>query len=311
VVVWASHLSVSIIKDQTNLRENENDVLLKNPYAHECSDCTTNIPCSKHQGESIIDVVKWYKSVFKDRYYLEIMNHGIKEEDIIRDTIMELGKKLDIKIVATGDTHIVRKEDIVSHNIMIALYNRKSIYDEDFKPYRGDGYYLPDKEYLNARFSNFPEAIINTLEVAERCNFEFQLGNFKIPTFIDVRNEDETFKKEVFDGLLRRFPNGIPKQYVERAYVEIDTIIKMTYPNYFLMTADYVNYAKSKGILVGAGRGSAGGCLVAYALGITEVDPLVYNLSFSRFLNAGRSAIPEISFKELSFEEFQAIKLKQ
>lgn len=255
--------------------------------------------------ETFIQVIDWHFDVFGDRYYLEIQNHGILEEDIVRDTILNLAYERKIKVVATGDTHFVNKVDVKAHNIMLAIRDRKSIYDEDFSGYPGDGYSLPDEQYLKDKFSMAPETVFNTLEVAERCNLKLDLGSFKIPRFIDVYKEDDIFANEAIQGLKKKFPNGAPLEYEERLQMEIKTIQQMTYPSYFLIVQDYIQAAKSRGIPVGPGRGSAAGSLVSYCLGITNVDPLEYDLSFSRFLNKGRSAVPQINFSEYSIKEWK------
>lgn len=271
-----------------------------------------NVECSnpEHQEENanretFIDVIKWYKSVFGDRYYLEIQNHGMIQEDVVRDVILNVAQELKIKVVATGDTHFVRPEDIKAHNIMLAIRDRKTIYDPDFKGYAGSGYELPNEEYVKTRFSMAPETVTNTLEIAERCNVKFQFGNFKIPRFISAFEEDDIFSKKALLGLNERFNNNVPPEYLERLNSELKTIIQMTYPSYFLIVHDFIKAAKDMGVPVGPGRGSAAGSLVAYALGITDVDPIKYGLSFSRFLNKGRSAIPEINFNEYPIEQWK------
>lgn len=306
----AGHLASSILVDQQiNFTDEDGNELAETII--ECADCQAGLECQKHSRENPRDVALWYKSVFKDRYYIEIQNHGIPEEDKVRDIALQIARDLEIKVVATGDTHFVKKEDVVSHNVMLAIRNGNTIYDEGFSGYPGSGYYLPDTEYLNSKFNQ--EYVSNTLEISERCNVNLEFGNYKLPLFTGhPMKEDEEFVKWVVEGLKQRFNNSkIPKKYSDRIKEEISTIMKMGFSSYFLVVADYVNWAKKNGILVGPSRGSAGGSLVSYAMGITEVDPIKYDLSFSRFLNKGRSSIPLIDFKEFPFEEWKKNNGKQ
>lgn len=297
----ASHLSHAILKEKQITFKDEDGDIVEPPKL----DCGCSVHTENTKKESFIDIINWYKEVFGDRYYLEIQNHGIPEEDIVRDTILDVAKQVGVKVVATGDTHIVRPQDVKAHNIMLAIRDRKSIYDESFSGYPGVGYSLPDEKYIKERFAMAPEAVSNTMEIAERVNLKFNFGNFKIPRFVNVREEDEMFREKVMQGLISRFGENITPEYIQRAEEEIQTIIQMTFPSYFLIVNDYIAAAKKMGIPVGPGRGSAAGSLVAYALEITDVDPIKYDLSFSRFLNKGRAAIPLINFKEYPIEEWK------
>lgn len=301
----ASQVSRLIIKElQLTSKDEEGNNKTLNI---ECADCQSGI-CTEHSSETFMDVIRWYKGVFGDRYYLEIMNHDIPEEEVIRDVLLEVGKKEGIKTIASGDTHFVKENDHTAHDIMLAIRDRKSIHDLDFKGYQGDGYYLPTESSLLKKFSFSLESITNTLEVAERCDLNFKFGNFRIPSFDknNVRGEDEDFMTKAWAGLKARVgAKADTALYKKRLQEEMTTIIQMTFSSYFLIVSDYVTWAKTHDILVGPGRGSAAGSLVAYALNITDVDPLLYDLSFARFLNRGRSAVPLINFPEFPITEWK------
>ena len=306
----ASHLSNAILEEKHQQFEDEDGNIIGEPSVHgvECSECTIDLE-EKPKKETFLDIIRWHKNVFGDRYYLEIQNHGLVQEDIVRDTILNVAKEEGIKIIATGDTHFVQQGDVKAHNIMLSVRNKITVNDPAFQGYAGTGYYLPDEEYLKVRFSMFPEAVTNTCEIAERCNVDFRFGDFKIPRFVNVREEDDMFADLAFKGLYEKFCPDPPKEYIDRLNEEIKTIQQMTYPSYFMIVAEYVNWARDNDIPVGPGRGSAAGALVSLCLGITEdTDPIQYGLSFSRFLNKGRSAIPIINFPEMPFDEWKSKK---
>lgn len=302
----ASHLSHTILAN-TNVDFVDEDGNQLEHMPVECADCQMGLPCDTHTHETVDDVVMWYKSVFGDRYYFEIQNHRLEEEDVVRNQLLELSVKHNVKVLATGDTHFVNMEDVKAHNIMLAVRNGKTITDESFHGYRGDGYYLPTDTYLLQKFNTFENAAVNTMEIADRCNVTFKFGDYRIPTFTDtIYEEDSVFISAAVEGLRVRFNNQpIPPEYTKRLNDEITTIVQMTFPSYFLIVADYVNWAKNSGILIGPGRGSAAGSLVSYSLGITDVDPIKYGLSFSRFLNKGRAAIPQINFTEFPIDKWK------
>jgi len=260
--------------------------------------------------ESYKDVIGWHKKIFGDRLYLEVQHHGIAAESRVQDVIFDTAGKLGLKTIATGDTHFVEPEDEHAHDIMLAIRSNCTVHDEKMQKikYSGDGYFFPTEGEMLKRFPGHSEAVHNTMEIAERCNIKFDFGNFQLPHIADLKDEDDVFIKAVEEGLKMRFGNPIPAEIMSRAMEEITVIIQMTFPSYFLMVSDYIKWAKKTGIPVGPGRGSAAGSIVAYALEITEVNPLEYDLSFARFLNSGRASIPQIDFPEYPFAEW---KLKQ
>lgn len=295
-------LAQTIFKDleiNFELGEDDDNVI-------ECAACQAG-HCEDHTDKTHFDVIDWYRSVFGDRYYLEVQNHGLYEDTKLNEVIYDTAQKKGIKVVATGDTHVLAAEDISAHNIMLA--NRApSVTVNDPKMekrrYPGNGYHLLSEPEVHQRFSGHEEAIKNTMEIYERCNLNFHLGDFRLPHVVALEEEDTIFTKLVFEGLNKMFNGQVPPEYTKRAQEELNTIIQMTFPSYFMMISDFVRWAKQQGIPVGPGRGSAAGSLVSYALGITNVDPIRYGLSFARFLNKGRASVPQISFKELPFDEW-------
>lgn len=265
-----------------------------------------------YTGEYFEDVIKWHKKVFGDRYYLEVQNHHMGEEEKINDVIFEMGKKYDIKVIATGDTHFVDESDHHVHNIMLAIRDGCTIHDDKFKPYTGDGYHMMGYDGMLERFTGHEEVLSNSMEILERCNVDFSLHNSKLPHLRDIKVEDEEaeFYKKVYEGLHNRFGKDLSTEIIERAEYEMKIIIQMVFPSYFLIVSDYIRYAKSQGILVGPGRGSAAGSLVSYALEITNVNPLDYGLSFSRFLNKGRAAVPQIDFPEYAYADWRTKQIQ-
>ena len=186
--------------------------------------------------------------------------------------------------------------------------------DEKWKdvPYRGDGYHMMTYGELAAIFPNNTEGLDNSIEIVNRCNIEFEFDNYKIPSMIDdMSTENDIFIKAIEDGLKYRFGDNITDEIIERTQMELDIMIRMALPSYFLMIAEYMKWCKDNKIPTGPGRGSGSGSIINYILGITEVNPLEYGLYFSRFLNAGRSSIPIINFEELTYDEFKEINNEQ
>jgi len=270
----------------------------------------SNIECNHQENvlEDPEEIISWHKKIFGDRFYIEIQNHNTIEDSILLDSLPSLAKKYGIKLVATSDTHFIEKEDVLAHDIMLAIRDNITLSDPKMQniKYPGNGYHLYSYKDMLERFSGFKEAIDNTLEIAERCNVNIEMGKNRLPQLYPSDKEDVVLRKLVFEGLRRRFGKSIDKKIYDRIEMELKTIEQTGYAGYFLIVQDYVLWAKSNGILVGPGRGSAAGCLISYALGITDVNPLDYDLSFARFLNKGRAAKPVISFKEYPYEIYEA-----
>ncbi len=242
-----------------------------------------------------------YKEMFGDRYYLEVQANNLPEQKIVNHKLKEIGKSLKIPLVATNDCHYLRRSDSKPHDILLCIQTGTTVKEEKRFKFKGDEYFLKSREEMLVHLDEFEDAIERTLEVAERCDFEFKANGYKLPVF-ELENgkslDDHMahLSRERLEDRLKE--NGISeenaKKYRERLEIEIKMIKEMGFSGYFLVVSDFINYAKSRGIPVGPGRGSAAGSLVAYALGITEIDPIPYNLLFERFLNPERVSMPDI-----------------
>ena len=241
-------------------------------------------------------IALWHKDLFKDDYYLEIQNNGVPSQVQVNQQLVAMSKKLNIPLVATNDAHYLRKEDSYNHEILLCIQTGKKIYDEDRFKFQTNEFYIKSSEEMADYFSNVPEAIENTVKIADKCNFEFEFGNTILPNY-DVPKEYKThldyFEKLCNDGLIERYGKNPSDEIKKRLEYEISIIDKMGYVDYFLIVWDYIHYAKSNGIPVGPGRGSGAGSIAAYAIGITDIDPIKYNLLFERFLNPERISMPD------------------
>lgn len=240
-------------------------------------------------------VASWYKGVFGDgNYYLEVQNHGMVEEKEVLDGVLTISRELDIPIVATNDVHYCRKEDADIQRVLIAIQTNKVVGEDNALDFQSDEFYLKSGDEMAEAFAEYPEAIANTQIIAEQCNFDFEFGVTKLPLF-DIPEPDHRayLEKECINGL-RNLMGDIPENYRKRLSYELSVIDKMGFNDYFLIVADFIRFAKSKGIPVGPGRGSAAGSLAAYALGITGIDPIENKLLFERFLNPERVSMPDI-----------------
>ena len=238
----------------------------------------------------------WFKNIFKEDYYLELQNNGIQEQVMVNQKLVELSKKLDIPIVGTNDAHYLKREDAYNHEVLLCIQTGKRMTDEDRMRFETDELYVKSSEEMANYFKNLPEAIENTVKIADKCNVEFEFGNTILPNY-DVPEEYDThydyLKKLCDDGLKQRYGETLSKEIQDRAKYEIDVISKMGYVDYYLIVWDFIHYAKSNGIPVGPGRGSGAGSILAYAIGITDIDPMKYNLLFERFLNPERISMPD------------------
>jgi DNA polymerase III subunit alpha len=235
-------------------------------------------------------------------YFLELMDHGLGIERQVRDDLLRIAKQLDLPLVATNDLHYTRPEDAEGHSALLCVQSGSNLADPNRFKFDSDDFYLKTAAEMRELWSDLPEACDNTLLIAERCNVEFAEGRNLMPRFPvpDGESEESWFLKEVERGLARRYPGGITATVRERADTETEVILQRGYPGYFLVVADFINWAKQQGIRVGPGRGSATGAIVAYALGITELDPLEHGLLFERFLNPERASMPDI---DIDFDE--------
>lgn len=248
-------------------------------------------------------VALWFKNLFGEDYYLEIQNNGVKAQVLVNQKLIELSKELNIPLVATNDAHYSRREDAYNHEVLLCIQTGKKMSDEDRMRFETDELYIKSPEEMSDYFSNVPEAIENTVKIAEKCNVEFEFGHTILPNY-DVPEAYETHYDYIEDltkkGLIKRYGNienasyeNLPEEIKSRAEYELGVIKKMGYVDYFLIVWDYINYAKTHDIPVGPGRGSGAGSIVAYAIGITDIDPIKYNLLFERFLNPERISMPD------------------
>lgn len=246
--------------------------------------------------EKAEEVAKWHKNVFGEDYYLEIQNNGVKEQVMVNQKIIQIARRLDIPIVATNDAHYLKKEDAYNHEVLLCIQTGKRITDEDRMRFETDELYVKSPEEMSEYFKNFPDAIENTVKIAEKCNVEFEFGHTILPNY-DVPEEFNThydyFKKLCYDGIKVRYGDNPSQEILDRAEYELKIISQMGYVDYYLIVWDYINYAKSVGIPVGPGRGSGAGSILAYAIGITDIDPMKYSLLFERFLNPERISMPD------------------
>jgi DNA polymerase-3 subunit alpha len=244
-----------------------------------------------------------FREIFgADNFYCELMDHGIAIERRAQKDLIRLAKDLAIPFVATNDLHYTSPEDAKAHEVLLCVQSGKTMADPGRFKFDAQDFYLKSPQEMRSLWSEFPEACDNTLLIAERCETTFNEGADLMPR-VDVPEgyDEQTYLREqVHAGLRERFPAGVPETHRVQADYEVDVICNMGFPGYFLVTADLCRYAKANGIRVGPGRGSAAGSLVAYALKITELDPVEHKLLFERFLNPERISMPDI---DLDFDE--------
>ncbi|MCX8034002.1 MAG: DNA polymerase III subunit alpha [Thermodesulfovibrio sp.] len=242
------------------------------------------------------EIAKRLKDLFEDRFYLEIQSNNIHEQETVNKGLIELSKKYNIPLVATNDCHYLKKSDAKAHDILLCIQTGKTIKDEKRMKFQSDEFYFKSSEEMVLAFKEIPESIKNTLEIAERCDFKFKLGEYKIPIYqVPEGYTTESYLREIaLEGLKERLNNKIPDIYYQRLANELEVITNLGYSSYFLIVWDFINFARKKSIPVGPGRGSAAGSLVAYALRVTDIDPIKYGLLFERFLNPERISMPDI-----------------
>ncbi|MBR6614859.1 MAG: DNA polymerase III subunit alpha, partial [Lachnospiraceae bacterium] len=237
-----------------------------------------------------------YRRVFGDgNYFLELQDHGIPMQRQVNQGLLRLSRELNIPLVATNDCHYINAEDWEPHDILLCIQTGKKVADENRMRYEGGQYYVKSEEEMRQLFGYVPQALENTHRIAERCNVEIEFGVTKLPKYEVPEGFDSwTYLQYLCKkGFSERYPNG-GKNLADRLEYELNTIKSMGYVDYFLIVWDFINYAKSNGIAVGPGRGSAAGSIVSYCLRITDIDPIRYQLLFERFLNPERVSMPDI-----------------
>lgn len=272
------------------------------------------------QYDKAVEVATWYKSIFGDRYYLEIQDHGHpdniltnKEQQHVNEQVLRLGKELDIPVIVTCDAHYLKHEDQEAHEILLCVGTGSFLSDEKRMTLRNYPLHVEDPNEIIKRWgAEHPEVIRNTKTLADRCDVSIELGKILIPKFPvpDGENEKTYLDKLVFSGLAWRYGGipeleadklttkqaraKIPKEVLGRADYELGIIDQMGFNGYFLIISDFMNWGKDNGIVFGPGRGSAAGSIISYSLKITELDPLKYDLLFERFLNPDRISMPDV-----------------
>ena len=256
-------------------------------------------------GEAAAAAAERYTRTFGDgNFYVELMDHGIPEQAQVNGPLVELARRKGIGMVATNDVHYVRREDSRPHDHLLCIQTGKLVSETARLRFSTDEFYLKSASEMEALFPDYSEALSNTVEIAERCEVEITLDKvylprYKTPEGFDLNSYLESL---AWEGVRERYGDPPSTEVVDRLDTELEVIEKLDFAGYFLIVWDFVKYAKEQGIKVGPGRGSAAGSLVAYALGITTIDPLKYSLLFERFLNSERIALPDI---DIDFSHFR------
>ncbi|MBQ2679841.1 MAG: DNA polymerase III subunit alpha [Firmicutes bacterium] len=245
--------------------------------------------------EKAKEVALEYKEIFGDgNFFLELQDHGYPEQKRVNRALIKMSEETGIPLICTNDSHYIYAEDAPSHDVLLCIQTAKTVDDEDRMRYEGGQFYLKSPQEMQYLFPDHPEALENTMKIAERCNVEFVFHEMKLPEYDvpDGKTASEYLRELCFEGFKRKY-NDDPK-LKERLMYEIETIESMGFVDYFLIVWDFINYAKRNNIMVGPGRGSAAGSMVSYCLDITEIDPIKYGLIFERFLNPERISMPDI-----------------
>ncbi len=247
--------------------------------------------------DEAVSLARWYKKTFgENNFYLELQDHGISEQKRIIHGLVRISQELNIPLAATNDCHYIVKEDSRIQNILLCIQTNHTINDANPMAFPTMEFYLKSEDEMKTLFAEYPQAVENTAEIARRCNLEIHFGETKLPRFElshGERDHLKYFRERCYEGLHKYYGNSPSNEITDRLEYEIDIVNQMGYIDYYLIVADYVNYARSKGIPVGAGRGSGAGSLAAYCMGITRIDPIKYDLLFERFLNPERVSMPD------------------
>jgi DNA polymerase-3 subunit alpha len=250
------------------------------------------------RAKDAAESIDTFKNIFAPGdFYLEIADHGIPQQRQVATELFKYAKQFGLKIVATNDVHYVRKDDASAHDVLLCIQTGAKIADENRMRYHGPEFYLKTAEEMAALFAEAPDALAQTLEIAAKCDLKIELGVNKFPSYTVPEGETREgyLRRLCDDGMVRRFgERADDPELRQRLDFELDVLGKTGFTSYFLMVWDFIDYAKRHGIPVGPGRGSAAGSLIAYVIGITDLDPLRYGLFFERFLNPERISPPDI-----------------
>ncbi|MCX8103501.1 MAG: DNA polymerase III subunit alpha [Candidatus Bipolaricaulota bacterium] len=264
------------------------------------SGCRSSEICrlvGQNKFESALQVAHEFQAlVGPENFYIELQNHGQPEDEARNEYLVEIAHRLDAPVVATNDVHYIAREDRQAHDVLLNIQGEKTLADEDRRSYEGEEYYFKSYDELARLFERWPEALENTVRIAKQCDLRLDFSTAHLPTFAlphGYSNANEYLRALAYAGARARF-GELSSEITDRLEYELGVIAKMGYSGYFLIVQDFVQFAKSRDIPVGPGRGSAAGSLVCYCLGITDVDPLKYGLIFERFLNPSRVSLPDI-----------------
>ncbi len=252
-----------------------------------------------------LEKAKFYQSIFgEENFYIELHNHGIEQQKLVLPDLLKISKDVGAPLVATNDSHYVNKEDSSAHDALLCVQTNATLDDDSRFKFDGSGYYVKSSEEMRKIFpeNKYPKACDNTLEIAERINYNFSSPKYYLPDFPvpeEKTSVEQYLSKRVLEGAEEVYKK-ITKEIKDRINYELEVINSMGFASYFLIVGDLINYAKQNKIRTGAGRGSAAGSIVAYCLGITGIEPLKYGLLFERFLNKGRKELPDI---DMDFDE--------
>jgi len=259
---------------------------------------------SENSLDGADEAARTYLDIFGEgNFFLEVQNNGIYVQEKVNNALLDMSERLSIPLIATNDCHYLDKEDARAHEILLCVQTGKTIYDPDHFKFGTDQLYFKSREEMHNYFKSYPGALENTVSIAKRCNIEFDFKSYHFPKFETSSGQtaEELFEQKAWEGYnqkIKRVKEKNPEidesQYKERIKSEILTINSMGFPGYFLIVADFILYAKKHNVPVGPGRGSVAGSLVAYSLGITDLDPIEHGLIFERFLNPGRKSMPDI-----------------
>lgn len=254
--------------------------------------------------EKADEAALFYQKLFgEDNFFLEVQNNGIDIQEKVNEGLLDMSRRLSIPLVASNDCHYLDKNDVRAHDVLLCIQTGKTVHDNKRLKFQTDQLYFKSPEQMCEYFKDYPGAVENTSKIANRCHIEFDFNTYHFPKFETPSNEtpDSLFEKETRQGfkrvmakVLKKYPDADQAVYQKRLDYEISVIKSMGFSGYFLIVADFIAYAKNNKIPVGPGRGSAAGSLVAYCLGITDLDPLEYGLIFERFLNPARISMPDI-----------------
>jgi DNA polymerase-3 subunit alpha len=252
----------------------------------------------KKTSEELESIIDSYIDIFgKENFYIELQDNGIPEQYLINDKLYKLAREHDLQVVGTNDVHYTYYGQHGLQDVLICIQTGSKIDDEKRMRIHTDELFMKSRDQLVEKLGKYEGALENTVKIAEKCNLEIEFGKFKFPEYKvekEFKDVHEYLRKLVYDGLNKRYPKGVEEKAIERVEYELKIINKMGYEGYFVVVWDFIDYAKKQNIPIGPGRGSAAGSMVAYTLGITELDPIKYNLIFERFLNPERISMPDI-----------------